>query len=118
MENESEWSLALLTHRGGVSRTLHSSQGDMTSTAPRSAGLVPVWRLTLNSWGKLSPAQSSQEDSWEEAVGSGLATHPLPESLPLKIPLLAAFPHWVRVGACRVRTASYPLGWIEREAPQ
>lgn len=46
MEHESEGSLALLTHRGEVSRTLHPPKE--TARSPLPAGLVPTWKPALN----------------------------------------------------------------------
>lgn len=65
MEHESEGSLALLTHRGEVSRTLHPPKE--TARSPLPAGLVPTWKPALN------PGESrhryNQEGNLEEEVG-------------------------------------------------
>lgn len=90
MELESLGSLALLTHRGGVEDTLpHPRRREVDSTRKSVT-------CRVESWGKPSQAQLSQEGSPEEELGSGRAAPPLPDPSLLELPVFGALtsPGW------------------------
>lgn len=85
--------------------------------SPSFVGLVPTWRTTLNLGrvepGTVKPGRQPGGGSWK------LGWLPIPSQNPSLLRYLCwqSLPYLVGPGACRVKTAPYPLEWTERGTP-